>query len=146
MGVAWEWSYKKICILRYTKLLHCLSSALKPSQPKDGRLVVECNRIRDMANVSSSTHYTPYLYYPMLYHVTLCYTKWLNDCFTFLLQKLLDTVYSDTPELRGTRADPEYLQSNLLGNSLVSFPGPFPSSLGLGMRLGQTPLPSHITG
>ena len=61
--------------LRGTKLLQCSSSALKPSQPKDGRLVVECNRIRDMANVSSSTRYTPYLYYPTLYHVTLCYTK-----------------------------------------------------------------------
>ena len=89
----------------------------------------------------------------MLHWVTLCYTVlhcctvlhhiilWVTltySMFIFPLQKLLDTMYSDTPELRGTRADPEYLQSNLLGNGLVSFPAPFPSScLGLGMRLGQ---------
>ena len=57
--------------------------------------------------------------YTMLYHVTACkISPWFvisSNAFHLPLQKLLDTMYSDTPELRKRPAEPEY---GLLGEYL----------------------------
>ena len=69
--------------LPHTLLLSLLE--LRPHQPKDQKLVAECGRIRDMANVSTGYTEAP------ISVVTVC---------NLILQKVLDLLYSEVPELR----------------------------------------------